>query len=139
MRDPIIDQSAEVFNRELLEQLNEAPDGMLKNASTASSNMIRRKIRENGFMRLILPPKPVGNEDLDRLPDTELPVIIEDMEPSSEGAKSISFNDTADTAFQVRVMLSMGEMFRTPSVVPATGWATRPSRAFLQVSQLGIP
>ena len=99
MSDQVIDQSAEVFNRELLEQLNEAPDGMLKNASTASSNMIRRKIRENGFMRLILPPKPVGNEDLDRLPDTELPVIIEDMEPSSEGAKSISFNDTADTAF----------------------------------------
>ena len=29
----------------------------------------------------------------------ELPVIIEEMEPESVGAKDISFNDTADTAF----------------------------------------
>lgn len=94
-----IDQSSEVFNRELLQAIDEAGDGLLKTASTASSNMIRRKIRENSFCRLILPPKPVGNEDLDRLPDTDLPVIIEDMEPSSPGAKAISFNDTADTAF----------------------------------------
>jgi hypothetical protein len=93
------DPSAEVFNRELLEAIQDSPDGILKQASTASSNMIRRKIRENGFARSIIPPKPVGNEDLDRLPDTDLPVMIEDMEPLSPGAKSISFNDTADTAF----------------------------------------
>jgi hypothetical protein len=94
-----VDPSAEVFNRELLEAIQDSPDGILKQASTASSNMIRRKIRENGFARSIIPPKPVGNEDLDRLPDTDLPVIIEDMEPLSPGAKSISFDDTADTAF----------------------------------------
>ena len=29
----------------------------------------------------------------------ELPVIIEEMEPESVGAKAISFNDTADPAF----------------------------------------
>lgn len=91
--------SVDVFNRDLLEAIQDAPDGLLKNASTASSNMIRRKIRENGFARSILPPKPVSNEDLDRLPDTDLPAIIEDMEPLSPGAKSISFDDTADTAF----------------------------------------
>lgn len=94
-----VDPSAEVFNRELLEAIQDSPDGILKAASTASSNMIRRKIRENGFARSIMPPKPVGNADLDRLPDTDLPVIIEDMEPLSPGAKSISFDDTADTAF----------------------------------------
>jgi hypothetical protein len=99
MSDPIIDQSAEVFNRELLQALEEAPDGQLKSASTASTNMIRRKIRENAFCRLILPPKPVGNEDLDRFTDSELPGIIEDMEPSSYGAKTISYNDTAETRF----------------------------------------
>lgn len=95
----VSEPSVEVFNRELLEAINDAPDGILKNASTASSNMIRRKIRENGFARSIIPPKPVSNEDLDRLPNTDLPAIIEDMEPLSPGAKSISFDDTADTAF----------------------------------------
>ena len=29
----------------------------------------------------------------------ELPVIIEEVEPESVGAKAISFNNTADTAF----------------------------------------
>jgi hypothetical protein len=95
----VSEPSVEVFNRELLEAIQEAPEGLLKNASTASSNMIRRKIRENGFARSIIPPKPVGNEDLDRLTDTDLPAIIEDMEPRSPGAKSLSFDDTADTAF----------------------------------------
>lgn len=61
--------------------------------------MVRRRIRENGFGRLILPFKPVTDADLNQLPDTELPVIIEEMEPESPGAKAISFNDTADTAF----------------------------------------
>lgn len=91
--------SVEVFNRELLEAIQDAPDGVLKTASTAGSNMIRRKIRENGFARSIIPPKTVSNEDLDRLPNTDAPAIIEDMEPLSPGAKSISFDDTADTAF----------------------------------------
>lgn len=95
----VSEPSVEVFNRELLEAIQEAPDGVLKSASTASSNMIRRKIRENGFARSIIPPKPVGNEDLDRLTDTDLPAIIEDMEPLSPGAKSVSFDDTAETAF----------------------------------------
>jgi hypothetical protein len=95
----VSEPSVEVFNRELLEAIQDAPDGILKSASTASSNMIRRKIRENGFARSIIPPKPVSNEDLDRLPDTDLPAIIEDMEPLSPGAKAMSFDDTSDTAF----------------------------------------
>jgi len=61
--------------------------------------MVRRRIRENGFGRLILPFKPCSDADLARLPDVEVPVIIEEMEPESVGAKAISFNDTADTAF----------------------------------------
>ncbi len=89
----------EVFRRELIQALDNAPEGHLKNASEASRRMVRRRIRENGFGRLILPFKPVTNADLNPLPDTELPVIIEEMEPESLGAKAISFNDTADTAF----------------------------------------
>lgn len=92
-------EPAEVLNRKLLDAINDSSDGYLKSASEAASNMIRRKLRENGFSRAILPYKQVSNEDLTYLPDTELPVIVEEMEPDSPGAKSISFNDTADTAF----------------------------------------
>ena len=92
-------ESPEVLNRKLLDAIIAAPDGHLKNASDSSSQMIRRRLRENGFTRLIIPHKPVSDSDLHQLPGTELPVIIEEMEPDSPGAKSISFNDTADTAF----------------------------------------
>jgi hypothetical protein len=101
MNQEQIDQleSPEVFNRQLLEGFNAAPDGQLKNASESGSKMVRRRIRENGFGRLILPFKPVTDADLNQMVGTELPVIIEEMEPESPGAKAISFNDTADTAF----------------------------------------
>lgn len=92
-------QSPEVMSKQLLDAILNAQDGTLKNASEASTNMIRRRLRENGYSRLILPPKQVSDADLSRLPDTELPVIVEDMEPDSVGAKAIPFNDTPETAF----------------------------------------
>ncbi len=92
-------EQPEVFNRTFLDAIASSPDGAVKNASEASSKMVRRRIRENGFARLILPFKPITDSDLNQLPNTELPVIIEEMEPESPGAKAISFNDTADTAF----------------------------------------
>jgi len=86
-------------NKAIIDQLIAAEDGPCKNASTASQVMIRKRIRENGFSRKILPPKQISNADLNRLPDTELPVIVEDMEADQPPAKSISFNDTPDTEF----------------------------------------
>lgn len=100
MNEPKIEiENPEVFSKQLIAALVGNPDGFQKEASEAGSAMIRRRIRENGFMRLILPPKLVSDKDLTPLPDTELPVIVEEMEPDSAGAKSISFNDTADTQF----------------------------------------
>ncbi len=61
--------------------------------------MIRRRLRENGFTRLILPFQQISKSDLTYLPDSELPAIVEEMEPDSPGAKAIPFNDTPDTAF----------------------------------------
>lgn len=92
-------ESPEVFNKDLLEAIAGAEDGHLKKASAAASKMVRRRIRENGFSRLVLPYKQISDSDLNQLPDTELPVIIEEMEPESPGAKSIAFNDSADTEF----------------------------------------
>lgn len=84
---------------QVIQKLIDAQDGTCKFASSASTNMIRRRIRENGFFRKILPPKQIGNQNLNRFLTTELPGIIEDMEPDQPGAKSISFNDTPDTQF----------------------------------------
>jgi len=89
----------EADNKAIIQQLIDAEDGPCKNASSASQDMIRKRIRENGFSRKILPPKQISNADLNRLPTTELPVIVEDMEADQPGAKSISFNDTPDTQF----------------------------------------
>ena len=93
------DINIEVMNREILDAITDAEDGQIKNAASAASNMIRRRIREDGFARNILPPKTVTNDGLDRVPDHDRPVIIEDMEPGSKGAKSIPFGDSADTSF----------------------------------------
>jgi len=92
-------ENVEVLNRELLDSIRQAPDGVLTKQASAATNMIRRKIRENGFSRVIIPHKTVSDDDLSYLPNTELPVVVEEMEPESTGAKSISFNDSADTRF----------------------------------------
>ncbi len=89
----------EVLNQEILDHITDSEDGHNKEASSAASNMIRRRIREDGFARNIMPAKTVTNEQLDRVPDHDRPVIIEDMEPGSKGAKSIPFGDSADTSF----------------------------------------
>jgi hypothetical protein len=86
-------------NRLLMEQILESQDGEIKNASTAGGNMIWRRIRESGFCRRIIPPETKTNEDLDRVLEHDRPVIIEEMEPLSKGAKSIPFGDAADSTF----------------------------------------
>jgi len=92
-------ENPQVLNKALMEKIVEASDGEVKSASAAGTNMIRRRIREEGFTRRIIPPQTVTNDDLDRVLDHDRPVIIEDMEPLSRGAKSIPFGDTADTQF----------------------------------------
>lgn len=99
MADDVKIEAPEVLSKKLFDAINNADDGILKNASEAANQMIRRRLRENGFSRLILPFRTVSDSDLNYLPDTELPVIVEEMEPDSLGAKSIPFNDTADTEF----------------------------------------
>lgn len=92
-------ENPQVLNKALMEQIVASADGEVKSASAAGTNMIRRRIREEGFTRRIIPPQTVTNDDLDRVLEHDRPVIIEDMEPLSRGAKSIPFGDTADTQF----------------------------------------
>jgi len=87
------------LNREIMDGLTNSHEGPQKDASTAASKMIRRRIREDGFARNIIPPEAKTNDQLDRERGHDRPVIIEDMEPDSKGAKSIPFGDAADTEF----------------------------------------
>ena len=83
-------------NRKLIDQWTASEQGEVKSASAAGSQMIRRRIREEGFTRRIIPPATVTNDDLDRVVGHDRPVIIEDMEPLSKGAISLPFGDATD-------------------------------------------
>lgn len=82
----------------LLQHLQSENDGQLTKLASQAGRMIKRKIKESGFQRLIIPYEPVGDRITLQL-TTDLPAVIEWMEPSSPGAKSIPFSDTPDTAF----------------------------------------
>ena len=84
-------------NARLLAAIDDSPNGEIKSASAAGTNMIRRRIREEGFLRRIIPPQTVTNDDLNRVLEHDRPLIIEDMEPGQRGSKSIPFGDAADT------------------------------------------
>ena len=86
-------------NAKILAAIDDASDGQIKSASSAGTNMIRRRIREEGFLRRILPPQLATNDDLNRVLEHDRPLIIEDMEPGQRGSKSIPFGDAADTEF----------------------------------------
>lgn len=81
------------FNDRLWEQFSQAEDGLLKNASEATSKYVKRQLREDGFARLIFDFESVTDAELTKYPDTELPVVIGEMEPDSPGAATVPFND----------------------------------------------
>lgn len=66
--------------------------GMEKKAADAISAHTRMKLREDGFMRPILPDITITDSDLDRQVDTPLPCIVVDKEPNAPVAVSIPLN-----------------------------------------------
>ena len=85
-------------NSKIMASIDGSTEGHVKGASAAGTNMIRRRIREQGFARKIIPQVSVGNSRLSRVIDHDRPVIIEDMEPNSKGAVSIPFSASADAS-----------------------------------------
>jgi len=66
-------------------------NGQKKQAGDAASDYIRDKLREESFLENILPPIPVGNNDLDIQVDTDKPAIVQFKEPGSPGAVTLPF------------------------------------------------
>lgn len=96
--DDIAPDQVAAFNEEFVQALQQT-EGPIKEASARTGKMIKRKIRENGYWRHIIPPENVTTADLDEALEHDHPRIIEDMEAESPGAKTIPFNDGPDVDF----------------------------------------
>ena len=88
------------LNQELTDRVLRARDGeKMEKLAAAGEDYIRTHIRESGFMRKIIPPYPIGNEQLDRVVDHDRPVRFEELETNHKGAVSLPFNVTSDIEF----------------------------------------
>jgi hypothetical protein len=80
-----------ILNQAVFEKLSSSDPLMLKEAVDAVNDFTRTRMREDGFMRQILPAVPITNDELDRQIETDKPVKIVDKEPDSPAAISIPF------------------------------------------------
>lgn len=65
--------------------------GREKVAADAINDFTRTKMREDGFLRRILPAIPIGNDELDKQIHTDSPYKIIEKEPGSPAAASVPF------------------------------------------------
>jgi hypothetical protein len=77
----------ETVNVQYLNQsfLDKVDQGMTKEAGVAMSAFVRQKLREDGFLRKVLPPQAITAAELDRQV-TEEPTVICEKEPDSIAA-----------------------------------------------------
>ena len=75
----------------LFEKLASRDPIMEKEAVDAVNDFTRNKMREDGFLRRIMPPVPISNDELDRQVSTDKPVKVVDKEPDSPAAISVPF------------------------------------------------
>jgi hypothetical protein len=88
-----------VLNQDFLNYIEGSSNGSLTKAASESSKMLRTQLREEGFMRKILPSETITNEELDRNLEHDRPYKIYDMEPNSKGAVTLPFNVSSDMQF----------------------------------------
>jgi hypothetical protein len=72
--------------------------GMIKEAEVSASSYIRKVMREEGFLRKILTPIQITDDQLDRDVNTDKPKVIVDKEPDSK-ATYIPFRGKADNRY----------------------------------------
>ena len=86
-----------LVKRNLIDDVLNSDDGIVKKASAATSKATRTQIREEGFQRAILSFDKITNDDLDYFGDSELPGVWFELEPDSPPARMIPYNDTPNT------------------------------------------
>ena len=67
--------------------------------SRAASDYIRMKLREEGFLRKILPAQTITGDDLNKQVVTDKPSKIVELEPDSPGAVSIPFGEFPESTY----------------------------------------
>ena len=82
---------SQAVNENLFEKLASRDPMMEKEAIDAVNDFTRTKMREDGFLRRLMPPVPISNDELDRQVTTDKPVKVVDKEPDSPAAISIPF------------------------------------------------
>lgn len=91
MQQEMTREEAQVMSRAIFEKLASRDGGLIKSAEDQVNAFTRTKMREDGFYRRIMPPLPLGNDELDRQHWTEKPVKVVDKEPDSPAAVSFAF------------------------------------------------
>jgi hypothetical protein len=91
MPEVITREESRAINEALFEKLASRDSIMVKEAIDNVNDFTRTKMREDGFMRRIMPPVPISNDELDRQYWTDKPVKVVDKEPDSPAAISIPF------------------------------------------------
>lgn len=105
------------IDAQLVASLENSEDGAVTKAAAVGTGVLRSKIREEGFARKILPFKDISKDDLDQLPDSELPACIEEMEPDSPGAVVLNYNDAPDNQpFYGRKYVVLFHIISTPEM-----------------------
>jgi hypothetical protein len=84
--------STKQVNSMFFEKLSSDDAGQRKVANEAVQDWTRTKMREDGFMRKVLPPIPISNEDLDRQLDSDRNWVIVDKEVEGTPAMSVPYN-----------------------------------------------
>jgi hypothetical protein len=81
--------------------LDDLDNGREKVAMDLVNDFTRTRMREDGFMRRMMPPVPISNDQLDRQLDTDKPTKIVDKEPDSPAAITVPFG-TSPTGVYIR-------------------------------------
>lgn len=96
-------------------------DGIVKGASSRSSDYIRTRIQENGFFRNIIPADPITDDMLTPQLLSEEPARLEFMEGKSVGAKAVPFGTAPDTrTYRAEKFLVTFCVIMTPEFVKNT-------------------
>jgi len=81
--------SIRALNQAYLEKLT--TPGLVKEAQDETNDFIRTQVRERGIYRRVIPMKEATDDMLTPQVDTDLPVIVEEMQPDSPAAVSVPF------------------------------------------------
>ena len=86
------EKQANAVLRSHIENMENNSESQIK-VARATSDYIRMKLREEGFLRKILPAQTITGDDLDKQVGTDKPSKVVELEPDSPAAVSIPFGE----------------------------------------------